>query len=60
MADITKALGLTTHIISYDKKKPDIDYDFISSSSPGITSVRFSGNANLDYVSENYSISDFI
>lgn len=39
-------------------QKPDIDYDFISSSSPGITSVRFSGNANLDYVSENYSISD--
>lgn len=39
-------------------QKPDIDYDFISSPSPGITSVRFSGNANLDYVSENYSISD--
>ena len=39
-------------------QKPDIDYDFISSSAPGITSVRFTGNANRDYVSESYSISD--
>jgi len=39
-------------------QKPDIDYDFISSPSPGITSVRFTGNANQDFVSESYSISD--
>ena len=39
-------------------QKPDIDYDFISSPSPGITSVRFTGNANQDFVSENYSVSD--
>ena len=39
-------------------QKPDIDYDFISSPSPGITSVRFTGNANKDFISESYSISD--
>ena len=39
-------------------QKPDIDYDFVSSASPGITSVRFTGNANQDFVSESYSISD--
>ena len=39
-------------------QKPYIDYEFLSSPSPGITSVRFTGNANLDYVAESYSTSD--
>jgi|TARA_B100000131_G_scaffold147107_1_gene143069 hypothetical protein len=39
-------------------QKPDTDYNFISSPSPGITSVKFTGNANQDFVSESYSLKD--
>ena len=39
-------------------QKPDVDYDFISSPSPGITSVQFTGNANQSFVSEIYSAKD--
>ena len=39
-------------------QKPDVDYDFISSPSPGITSIQFTGNANRDFVSESYSLKD--
>jgi len=39
-------------------QKPETDYEFISSPSPGITSIRFTGNANQDFVAETYSNSD--
>ena len=55
-------IGITTDygalLVNNIFQKPDIDYDFLSSPSPGITSVRFTGNANLDYVAESYSTID--
>ena len=41
-------------------QKPDIDYEFVSSPSPGITSVQFTGNANRIFAPEVYSQKDVI
>ena len=61
-SDGANTIGITTDygalLINNIFQKPDVDYDFLSSPSPGITSVRFTGNANLDYVAESYSTVD--
>ena len=55
-------IGITTDfgalLLNNIFQKPSVDYNFLSSPSPGITSITFTGNANLDYVSESYSTTD--